>query len=229
MAKTTVADFIAKFKRRVDYDITDSDLDNLMVDIIDDQLKILYQWLSDEGLFIDIGTEVATAKTTADQEYIDLSTILADMGDIIQVSERVNDSIISMIPFNKFREIQPDPTAESARTPDYCAILDDKLYLAPTPSDTDDIIYIDYVKIPAIITTASTLPYKSSYDPLLLAMCKVEFFHWQDPTQTTTLTSAIAQRDYLKEELIEGSNKYNMIQQSESRMGGASISPRVPE
>jgi hypothetical protein len=44
MAKSSVATIIARTKRRIDYDVDDSDLDQLVNDAINDALKIIFQY-----------------------------------------------------------------------------------------------------------------------------------------------------------------------------------------
>lgn len=91
MAKTTVSNIITSIKRRFDYDITDSDFDNVVVDTINDALKLLKQWLMDAGLFQEISTSTSF-KTVEDQEYVDI-TKARIVGDVATFTGIANDKI----------------------------------------------------------------------------------------------------------------------------------------
>lgn len=68
MAKTTITNIIAKIKRRSDYNITDSDLDTLILDAINDVVKLMKQMFYEYQLFENI-----TAQTTFYSRYLEHS------------------------------------------------------------------------------------------------------------------------------------------------------------
>jgi hypothetical protein len=70
--KTTVASIAAKIKRRSDYDVVDTDLDNLIVDAINDSLKLIRQLLYDYEIYQDISKQV-TFKTDYKQAWTDIT------------------------------------------------------------------------------------------------------------------------------------------------------------
>ena len=72
--RTTVQTIVDKIKRRVDYNISDTGTDTLIVDCLNDSIKVLRQKLIDRGINFEIGS-TATLTTTASQAYIDISNI----------------------------------------------------------------------------------------------------------------------------------------------------------
>lgn len=70
--RTTVQTLITKIKRRIDYNINDDALDLLLVDCLNDSIKVLRQKLLDRGINFEIGGS-ASLHTTASQSYIDIS------------------------------------------------------------------------------------------------------------------------------------------------------------
>ena len=94
MAKTTITNLIASIKRRFDYDITDADLNTLIIDTINDALKLLKQWLFDAGLLQEVSISTSF-KTVEDIEYTDItnarivgdaSTFTGVAGDTLNVT-----------------------------------------------------------------------------------------------------------------------------------------------
>ena len=81
VAKSTVSSILTKVKRRADYNIMDSSLDSLIIDMLNDAIKRVRQKLLDRGLFDDISAST-TLTTVADQAYVDVSTI-TDLDEII--------------------------------------------------------------------------------------------------------------------------------------------------
>jgi hypothetical protein len=72
MSKSTVDTIVSKIKRRSDYNVTgDTDLDALVLDAINDGLKMIKQSLYDYGLYEDISKQV-TFKTDYNQAYTDI-------------------------------------------------------------------------------------------------------------------------------------------------------------
>ena len=94
MSKSTVNSTISKIKRRIDYDITDSDLDTLIIDTINDNLKVVKQWFIDAQLFDEISAS-GTVNTITNQQYkqLDQASIIGDAttwtgvaGDLLKVT-----------------------------------------------------------------------------------------------------------------------------------------------
>jgi hypothetical protein len=91
MAKTSVSTFIARVKRQIDYDITDSDLDNLLVDQINNSLKIMNQQFLDEGIMQEISAS-GTFQTIGEQEYRDVNKAVI-VGDTATFTGIAGDTI----------------------------------------------------------------------------------------------------------------------------------------
>jgi hypothetical protein len=68
---TTVTSIIASIKKRIDYNITDTDLDSLLLDILNDGVTWLRQKLMDSGLRAHIG-KTANFFGLAGEEYVDI-------------------------------------------------------------------------------------------------------------------------------------------------------------
>ena len=228
MAKTTVSTIITRIKRRFDYDITDDDLDNLIVDIINDSLKVQKQLFADYALFDEIG-ESDTITTTASQEYIDLASETIDFDQHIVVSEREQKKVIRIIPFHRYRRMFPDPEEEAQSSPDVCAFFANRIYFGPTPSSAVD-IYLDYIKLIDDVTSSSTLPFEAKYDGLLIAMVRAELAEWLDPNNAVAISAARARVDDLTNKMIiEASINSGLVRQSTSRREQDVIAPRVPD
>ena len=227
MAKSSVATIITKIKRRADYNITDTDLDRLVVDIINDANKVLKQTFLDHGIMDEISVE-GTITTTANQEYVDIATQLADLDEIIMQSERTNDRTIEVIPFWRYRELYPDPTANKTTTPFHAARHYNRIYFGPTPSAVLT-IYCDYIKLLTDATSTSTMPFEAKYDPIVTAFGTLELLKWLDPTNAG-IPVAKQNYDELKDILIIGAAKnIGMTRQAKSRNEGEGFEPRVPD
>ena len=230
MAKSTVSSIITKVKRRVDYDITDTDLDNLLVDIINDCLKIIHQWFIDYGLFINNAAST-TLTCTASQAYIDISTTLATMDEVIRLSERTNDKPIVMIPYEEFVRLYPDPTANTSVMPNHAAIWNERLYLGPTPTTTST-LYIEYTTIPTEVTSSSSLFFKTKFDPILIAMACEKWTRWYDKNNRQTIKTYEEETTKMKYELIvNAAHNIGENRQSQSRNedDGFYPNPQAPE
>ena len=226
--KTTVNNLVTRLKRRIDYNITDTDLDNLLIDCINDSLKLIYQWCFDAGLFIDISTST-TLTTTASQAYIDISSSLSTADEILRVSERTNDKPVERISYEDFIAFFPDPTANSSAMPDFFSIWNNRLYLGPTPSATGT-LYVEYLVIPTDVVAGDTLPYKSKYDPLLLATSRTEFLRFMDSENVAEIRSAEQIMEFYKQALItQATKRIGENRQMFSRREGIRWYPRIPE
>lgn len=230
MAKTSVNTIVSKLKLRLDYNVSDDDLDTLLIGCINDALKLIFQWLSDAGSYNDISASDGTnIKTTDSQAYIDISTHLAAMDELIALSERTNDKRIEIIPYREFIKLYPDPTANESATPDHAALWAERLYLGPTPSADDLVIYVEYTEIPTDVAAGDTLPYKTKYDPLLIAQARVEYLQFFDANNINAITLAQGIADRLKNDLITAAARnVGMNRQTASRRDGAWIGPRSP-
>lgn len=327
MGKTAVNTVLDKIKRRFDYEITDPDLDSLVVDIMNDSLITMKQWFIDNDLFREISAS-ASFKTIAEQRYrditkavivgnvasftavagdkitvsidgtdyttaaltgavlvatvvtaINLATVavgdvasedangylqitslttgsastvtisdnagtgaarlftvaaertqdaITDLDEIIRVSERDNDRTIEGRSFYDLVGMYPDPTADMSTTPDVYARWLERIYFGPTPAEAV-IIYLDYIKMITAIAKGDTLPFDSRFDPLLIAMGRLELVNWLDPTNTVMIASATVTRDNLKQELIVASAKNIGKNQQTKARGGVGFGPRKPD
>ena len=72
MSKTTVNSFISEIKSDIDYDITDSDLDTLILNQINKSIKRVKNLFKDYGISRDV-TANASFKTTDSVAYVDIT------------------------------------------------------------------------------------------------------------------------------------------------------------
>ena len=228
MAKTTVAVLTADIKALADYNITDTDLDDLILKTINHALKRMKRWFLDAGMYDEIGAHDSFS-TTANQEYVDIATETIDFDEAVVLSERTNDNYIQIIPFKEYRERYPDPTAQTAGTPDTAAFFANRLYLGPTPSAVIT-LYLDYVKLITKLTSAGNLPYEDEYDELVTAICMEHLTRWLDMGNSTAIDLADRRTQLLKHDLITGAAKQiGMNQQVHSRRQEVPyFSPRRP-
>ena len=231
MAKSTISTLLTRIKRKADYNITDTDLDNLVVDFINDSLKLVFTWLKDSGLFLNtVGTTV-TLSTTASQNYIDISTSMASVCDIIKVYEKSNDKSIPMITFDEFIRLYPDSASNTSAYPDHCAVAAERLYLGPTPTGIVS-IYAEVDAIPVEVTSASNCPFKTLFDPLIVAMGVARLKRWLDASDRSAILSAAEEVQFLKHDLIVGAaHNVAMNRQSQSREDTETgiICPQIPK
>ncbi len=93
--KTTIDNLVAKIKLRTDYKITDDDLDTLVIDGINDSIKVIKQLLFDHGLLYAI-SDSKTFKTIANQEYRDITKAVI-VGNVASFTGVVGDKITVII------------------------------------------------------------------------------------------------------------------------------------
>lgn len=218
MNVTSVDTILARMKRLYDYDITDSDLTNLLIDCLNNALKIIQQSLFDAGIYKDVSA-LATL-TTTDQEYIDVSSTPVDLDEMIFLSERTNDLPIDVISYTRYIELYPDPTADKATTPDHGALFNGKLYLGPTPSTAGISIYLAYIKLLTEVAAGGNLPFSTKYDPLIIAGSRIDYLLWKhsEEPNAPAVVAAQAIYDKLEYKLITGAKKnLNMNRQTKSR------------
>lgn len=217
MSKTTVASLTTDVKLLVDYNITDSDLDSLILKGINFAIKRIKQWFLDEGLYDEIG-EHDTLLTTINVEYLDLATDTIDFDQSIFLSERTNDNPVEIVSFAEYRRRYTDPTANTSTTADIAAFFANRIYLGPTPSATGTIYYLDYIKLLTKLATGGTLPFEDKYDELVIAMVTEYLVKFLDRSNQTMINSAKLDVRELRHDLIVGASKnIGMNQQVQSR------------
>src|SRR3990167_2786579 len=109
MSATTISDLITRIKRKADYNISDGDLDNLIIDEINDALKVIKQWLMDAGLYKEVGKQDSFS-TVANQNYVDISAETIDFDEPVVLYEKTNDSYIEIISYDELVKLYPDET-----------------------------------------------------------------------------------------------------------------------
>lgn len=321
MAKTSISSLITRIKRKADYNISDDDLDNLIVDEINDALKIIKQWLMDNAIYKDV-SKSESIKTVEDQEYVDLNiarivgdtasftavagdkitvtidgtayttaaltgavlvatvvtainlataaigdvasesddgylvitsptsgttssvtiadnagtpatrlftvaaerthTAIADVDEIISLTERTNDTPIDQIPYDELKILYPDPSANSSNVPDYFARFVDRLYFGPTPND-NILLYVDYIFQITEVTSSSTCPFNNKYDPLIKALCVKGLAEFLEPDNANRITAANRNVEFWTKQLITGASRNIGM-----RKGTASRKPEIP-
>jgi len=226
MAKTSVNTITADIKALADYDISDTNLDNLILKAINFAISRMKQWFFDEGLYDEIGAH-STFSTTANQEWVDIATLTIDFDQEIVLSERTNDSPITIIPFKEYRERYPDPTANKATTPDVAAFFANRLYLGPTPSGVIT-LYLDYIKNITKLTSGGSLPFEDKYDEVVVVIVIEYLVKWLNRSDRAAILTAKEDVEKAKHDLIVGASKGlgNNRQMASRREGIPYFSPR---
>lgn len=324
MSKTSVSSLLTTIKRKFDYNITDTDLDNYVIDEINLAIKTVKGLLVDHGMLQNV-TKTSQFKTHEDTEYIDLgkarivgdaatftgvaldtltvtidgtayaaidvsacttialvvtaintavgSTVayssddgyleiisptsgasssvtiasgagtpaerlftvsgdrtqsgIVDIDEILCLSERTNDTVIQQIPYQKLKELYPDPTANYTTVPDVFARFYDRLYFGPTPN-SNIWIYIDYTTSISAVTSSSTMPFEDRFDPLIIALVIQGLQMFLDNTNATALAANASIVNTLKSELIiNASRNIGIIRQLPSRDEPVWPAPRM--
>src|SRR3990167_1412462 len=215
MAKTTVSTLTSDIKALVDYDITDTNLDALILKALNFDVNRMQQWFYNEGLFDEIGAH-DSFNTTADQEYVNIATETVDFDQLVILTERTNDNPIEIVPFEVYRALYPDPTADKSQTPDVAAFFANRLYLGPTPSAAIT-LYLDYVRLITKLTSASSLPYEDKYDELVVAIVVEHLVKWLDRGDVAAIKIAKDDILTLKHDLIVAAAKNTGGRQVQSR------------
>ena len=216
MSKTTVSTITSDIKALADYNITDTDLDALILKGINFAMKRMKQWFFNEGMYDEIGAH-DTLATTASQEYIDIATETIDFDQNVILTERTNDFPIEIITFRQYRQIFPDPTASESSTPDVAAFFANRLYLGPTPSGVIT-LYLDYVKLITKLTSGDSLTYEDKYDELVVAIVMEYLVKFLDRSNQGMINSAKVDVLQLKNELIvHAAKNIGMNRQVQSR------------
>jgi hypothetical protein len=226
--KSTVNSLVSDIKLLGDYNITDTDLDLLIIVAINFALKRLKQWFMDEGLFDEIGAHDILS-TVANQEYIELATETIDFDQVVKLTERTNDSPIDIIPFARYRELYPDPSADKSSTPEVATFFANRIYFGPTPSGVIS-IYLDYVKLITKVVAGGNIPYEDKYDELIVAICLDYLIGFLDNKNSNAITQSRDRIKELKHDLIVGASKnLGEIHQSASRREetGSRLGPKM--
>ena len=227
MAKNSIDTIITAIKRRIDYDpqVADTDLDNLLIDMLNDGLKVLNQKFIDYNVLDEIADE-DSASMAADQEYVDLAAETVDFDQPISVFERTNDTLLQIISFKEIRAFNVDSTASSSATPTHCAFANNRIYIYPTSSTTNTLRW-EYIKLLADVSSGGTLPFENKYDPILIAMVRADFAEYLDPTNSIAITAARQRADAFIDSLIDKASLGYVKRQTSSRKGDIPlISPR---
>lgn len=93
--KSLISALITKIKKRADYNITDPDLDDLVLDGINDSSKVIKQLLIDNSLIHEV-SDSKTFKTIAEQEYRDITKAVI-IGNVASFTAVAGDKIIVTI------------------------------------------------------------------------------------------------------------------------------------
>lgn len=303
--KTAISTILTRIKRKADYNIPDTELDNLIIDEINDALKILKQWLMDAGLY-HYCSKTSSFKTVEDEEYVDItnarivgdtatftgvagdlidvwidgteyaninvaaSTSIADVvtainaavgstvasesddsylvitsptsgstsaviieddagasgavdrlfsvsaertqnsiydvDEVVKLYEKTNDTPITFIPFDRFREIYPDLSNDTSLVPDNYSRLVERFYFGPRPTG-NIYIYIDYIFQISEVTSASTCPFDNKFDPLIKALCVKGLAEFLEPDNRQRITTANEGIDFWRAHLITSASK----------------------
>ena len=326
MSKTTATIFIANVKGGpIDYDITDSDLDDIIIRQINKALPRIKNFLKQRGYTQDV-TALSTFKTIAGQDFVDIlrahivgdkttftgvasdkidvtidatttsdidiaaSTTIAlvvaainsavgstvaseddngflqiqsatsgatsvatiaddgassgavdrlfsvsaertqsaitDLDSITKLTERVNNTSITIKDIAWLRTFQPDPDSSSGNIPDFAARSENRIYFANTPSQAI-LIYMNYFKLIVKITSSDTLPFDDMFDPLLEAMVNLNLTRLLDATNAVSIADYKQEIKDVKKDLIIGEGY--VVRQAASRNNLVdSISPQPP-
>ena len=228
-SKTAVNDFLDAVKGQIDYNITDDDLDTLLLGFMTKTYRLIKQKLFDSGIYKEIGT-TATLSTVADQEYIDVSTTPVDLDEMIYCSERTNDLPIDIISFSLYRDLYTDPSNYKATSPHHAALFDGKLFLGPTPDTSAISIYMDYIIEVSAAAAGGDLPFPKKYDPLIEEGVNWLFTRWKHTDEPNALAVQSAKKDFndMIHSLITGaSSNVNMNRQTLSRRHTTGFGPGI--
>jgi len=216
MAKTTVTNITTTVKRLIDYDITDTALDNLILEALNLFLPTMGQWFFDASMLDEI-TAHDTITTTASQEYVELGTETVDFDQAVVLTERTNDQPIEIITFKEYRERFPDPTANSQATPDVAAFFANRIYFGPTPSGAIS-IFLDYYKLLTVLNSNSSLPFENKFNSLVTVGVIEWLVKWLDRGNANMIDRAEKDVEKYRHRLITGAAvNIGMNQQTQSR------------
>lgn len=155
-------------------------------------LQKLYSKMQDTYLLKTIPVN-STKSTTADQDYVDISSITA-LAEIENIYEASNDLNLEKISFEEYRRRAADPSSSTGNPLAY-ARRDTYLYIYPRP-DAVYTLNIYHTKIVTDLATgADTSAIPSRYNYLILDWAKVEWQVMQDASDTARIAAYQAQAD----------------------------------
>jgi hypothetical protein len=152
---------------------------------------------------------------------------ITDIDDLIQISERDNDTVPRIVSYDEFVEHCPDPEGDYSESATFVSLINNRIYFGPTPSGYIR-YYIDYKKQDTVVSSSDTLPFENKYDPLLIAQVRFEWLQFFDANNVQTIATAKLVRDDYKDTLIMGAHNRNKIEQSERRTDEGWIGPQSP-
>jgi len=155
--------------------------------VINQALQKIYGMISDSTW---MQSNPSTLASVADQEYIELSGI-SDIDHVTSIRDTTNDQTLVRIPLWKYRQMVPDPSANTG-TPSAYTRLFNRLYLTPRP--TSAITYqVDYRKNVSNLSSGSdkaAIPIKFNY--WIIAEAHLFWQRMVDPADTATMNSLVA-------------------------------------
>ena len=151
--------------------------------------------------------------TSADQSQ----SAITDLDEILVISERTYKFALMNMEYSDFAAMYPDPDSIRAVVPDIYARWYNRIYFGPTPN-ANSLLYMDYLFDVTEVVSGNTLPFDNEYDPLIIAMAKVELMEWLDSTNATGIALAKAKVTELRDDLIvKAAKNVKMNRQTSSR------------
>ena len=137
----------------------------------------------------------------SDEDYREQDAI-TDIDEIIVLTEKTNDNPIDIIPYHRLRKLSVDPSNDTATSPLQAAWHRNYLYFRPRPTSAI-LIYIDYYIDVAAITTASTMPFKDKYDPIIVELAKKDLKGYLDG-ESINVNQAWKDAEFMLSVLLSG-------------------------
>lgn len=131
---------------------------------------------------------------------------ITDLDEILMMSERTYKFALLNLPYSDFIAMYPDPDSIRAVVPDVFARWYNRIYFGPTPN-AYSLMYLDYIFDVVEVASGGTLPFDNEYDPLIIAMCKLELMEWLDSTNAVGIAAAKTKVEELKKDAITGAAK----------------------
>jgi len=157
------------------------------VRVINKALQKIYSDIIDSNLMEATPSTIASVSGT---DFVTLTGI-SDLRYIMNVTESVNDVKLIAIPFWKYRQLAPDPSA-SVGNPTHYARLFNRIYFFPRPSSAITYTF-DYVKNLANLSGDSDeagIP--AAFDYWITAEAHVLWQKMMDPGDTAAMSSIVA-------------------------------------
>jgi hypothetical protein len=156
------------------------------------------------------------------------SSGIVDLDQIIQLSERTNDRVIPLEPWDRFRENMVDPSVYTQSTPDGASRVNNRIYFRGRPTQSI-LIYIEYYKLIADVAAGGNMPFEDKYDVLIAAMVKLDLQRFLDSTNTTAIADWKDEIKNLIDELIVNTSREFTRQAASRREEVPYIQPRAAE